>query len=609
MIFKLLLKRILLIISVAMCIVFFYATVASDKSDLTSEEDAINPWDALGFSVVGNPVYTASGIWARFNESGDLLYDIYLPWDESSDIQLVCDDEVSLTIGDKTYHNGDRFLPSSQDYIDGKIDIPGQDVDNGKFRFICTGSIPSVYMNTYSEDKNYLTDEKGNTAIGRCTVMDGAGKQDFSGDCSLKVHGNTSWFDDKKSYQFNLDYPSKLLGMSSQRKWILLARHEAYMTDTIMYQLARDTGDKYAPDFRYVNVFLNGQYEGMYLLIQKISIEGGTIKDIYDLETANNMLSDSMVSQHLTGGYMGEVLGFLGWMEVDNRLKIQTPRRWIRVRSPNNITSEQADYLTELVNEAEVALYLPDGERTKTGHVWSDYFDKETWIRQFLLQEISANMDADNCSQYFYVKENDRRIYGGPAWDFDRSLSHYIDNERLNYVVRLVHNDSISVAKNEYGILWMRQFDSHQDFHQDMKKFFFEVAEPKMLEILDDDVPVWQGQVADAVVADAIRWDSDDGHYQRLQDTELQGFRDRLKNLHDYYSNEDDYYTVTFLLPDVRASLVIPVLKGNTIGEDVLPIFRGGSDWYCEDELFTLDTVVDRDMVLTLDQPPEDEAE
>lgn len=218
-------------------------------------------------------------------------------------------------------------------------------------------------------------------------------------------------------------------------------------------------------------------------------------------------------------------------------------------------------------------------------------------------------MDADNCSQYFYVKENDRLIYGGPAWDFDRSLTHYIDNERLNYVVRLIHNDSISVAKNEYGILWLREFDTHKDFHQDMKKFFFEVAEPKMLEILDKDAPVWRDQVADAIIADTIRWDGDAEARQQSQDTDLQGFRDRLKNLHDYYSNEDDYYTVTFLLPDVRASLMIPVLKGNTIGEDVLPIFRGDSDWYYEDELFTLDTIVDRDMVLTLDQPSEDEAE
>ncbi len=609
MIFKNVLKRILLIISVAMCIMFFYSAVTTNESDITSEDSAINPWDTLGFSVATNPAYTATGIWAHFNEQGELFYDVYLPWDKSSDIQLVCDDGVSLNLNGTTYHNGDRFLPPSSEYIDGRIGIPGQEADKGKFRFISTGSIPSVHLYTYSEDKDYLIDGKGNTAIGRCTVLNGVGKQDFTGNCSLKVHGNTSWFDDKKSYQFNLDYSSKLLGMSSQRKWILLARHEAYMTDTIMYQLARDTGDEYAPDFRYVNVFLNGQYEGMYLLIQKISIEGGTIKDIYDLETANNLLSDSMVAQHLTGGYMGEVLGFLGWMEVDNYLKIQTPRRWIRVRSPNNITSEQAEYLTELVDEAEVALYLPDGEKTKSGLIWSDYFDKETWIRQFLLQEISANMDADNCSQYFYVKENDRLIYGGPAWDFDRSLTHYIDNERLNYVVRLIHNDSISVAKNEYGILWLREFDTHKDFHQDMKKFFFEVAEPKMLEILDKDAPVWRDQVADAIIADTIRWDGDAEARQQSQDTDLQGFRDRLKNLHDYYSNEDDYYTVTFLLPDVRASLMIPVLKGNTIGEDVLPIFHGNSDWYCEDELFTLDTIVDRDMVLTLDQPSEDEAE
>ncbi len=609
MFFKLPIKRILLVLSVAICFVIFFVASITGKKDDADKFDDVLPWDVAGFTVEGEPDSTASGINAYFNENGELFYDIYLPWDKESNLKLVCDKEVTLILGDEILHNGDTFLPPNLEYIAGEIDIPGQEKDQGQFRFISTGTIPSMHLVTYSESKDYLTDAKGNTAMGRCTLMDGEGNQDYSGDCSLKVHGNTSWFDDKKAYQFNLDYASKLLGMSSQRKWILLARHQTYMTDAIMYKLARDTGDEYAPDFRFVNVFLNGQYEGMYLLIQKISIEGGSIRDLYDLETANNSLGKSMVSLHLTGGYMVELLGFGGYQEIDESLRLQTPRRWMYIRSPNNITDEQRSYLSSLVNEAEQTLYLEDGKTTDSGKIWTDCFDEASWIRQYVLQEISVNMDTDNCSQYFYVKENDRKLYGGPAWDFDRSLSHYLDNERLNYIVRLLHNDSISVSQNEYGTLWLRQFNTHKDFHEDMKKFFFEVAEPRMLDILDSDVPIWRDQLADAMAADGIRWGASPEDYELVQNNDLQGFRDRLKNLHDYYSNEDDYYTVTFLLPDVRASLVIPVLKGNTIGEDVLPIFHGNSDWYCEDELFTLDTIVDRDMVLTLDQPQEDEEE
>lgn len=608
MILKIVLKRVLLFLSLAACVVIFFTAVVNDEGS-QPDKAVLDSWKVLGFNVWGNPIHTASGINAHYDDLDELLCDIYLPWDENSDLQLDCEEDISLTLGNKVYHNGDRFLPASNEYIEGKIDIPGHGVSKGKFRFISTGSIPSVHLFTYSEDKEFLTEEKGNTAIGRCTVLDGKGNQNFSADCSLKVHGNTSWYDDKKSYQFNLDYSSKILGMSSQRKWILLARHETYLTDAIMYQLARQTGDDYAPDFRYVSVFLNGQYEGMYLLIQKISIEGGTIKDLYDLETANNLLSDRMVSQHITGGYLGEVLGFLGWIEVDESVRIETPNRWIRIRSPKNPTSEQAQYLSDLANEAEKALYLPDGEKTKDGLNWSDYFDEESWIRQFVLQEISANMDTDLCSQYFYVKENDRRLYGGPAWDFDRSLRHYIQNESLSYISRSLHNDSIDDSENEYGTLWLAKLDTHQDFHQEMKEFFFDTAEPAMKEILVNDVPIWQTQVADSIVADSIRWNGDSEHYQSVQDADLEAFRNRLKYMHDYYSDEDAYYIVTFLLPDSRASLQIPVLKGNTLGEDVLPIYQDSSDWYYGDEQFTLDTVVGSDMVLTLKQPQEYETE
>ncbi len=608
MILRSVLKKALTIFSVALLIVIYLSARDTEQVETPDVFDGILPHDAIGFIVAGEPHSTASGIRTSLGDDEEHFHDVFLHWDRNSQLQLICDDEVSLILDGTTLHNGDLFSAPALDYIDGEIVIPRHESDKGQFRFISTDGIPSVHLITYSESKDYLTDEKGNTAIGRCTVMDEAGKQNFAGDCSLKVHGNTSWYNDKKSYQFNLDYASNILGMTSQRKWILLARDEEYMTDAVMYQLARKTGDDYAPDFRYVNMFLNGQYEGMYLLIQKISIEGGTIKDVYDLETANNLLSDSMVSQHVSGGYMGEVLGFRGWIEGEEQLRIQTPRRWIRVRSPNNLTEEQSSYLSELVNSAEKTLYLPDGEKTKDGLIWSDYFDIESWVRQFLLQEISANMDTDLCSQYFYVKENERLIYGGPAWDFDRSFTYFLDNERLNYLVRLIHNASIDDSVNEYGILWLRQFDTHQVFHEEMKKFFFEIAEPKLLEILDDEVHEWQSQVVDSIVADSIRWNRDSASYGR-QDMILQAFKDRLSYLHDYYSHEDDYFLVTFLLPGTRNSVVVPVLKGNTIGESVLPIFHDSADWYYEDEPFTTETIVDRDMMLTLNMSQEDETE
>ena len=51
-----------------------------------------------------------------------------------------------------------------------------------------------------------------------------------------------------------------------------------------------------------------------------------------------------------------------------------------------------------------------------------------------------------------------------------------------------------------------------------------------------------------------------------------------------------------------RVDLIIPVKKGETIGEDALPIYKDKNDWYYGKELFTTDTVITKDMVLTQEQ-------
>lgn len=375
----------------------------------------------------------------------------------------------------------------------------------------------------------------------------------------------------------------------------------SYLCDAIIYQLSRKTGDPYAPDFRYVNVYMNGQYEGLYLLAQKISIEGGTINDIYDLETFNNDSQGMETTHNISGGYLVELTGELGVQEVDESLRLETPHRWLRVRSPNNITQMQHEYISDLVNEAEDALYLHDGKSNASGKTWEDYFDKESWIRQYLLNEISANGDTDLGSLYFYVKDGERKLYGGPGWDYDKAFMRFLDNERMDYYLRALCNNSVfDTAKNTNGVMWLRQLDTHQEFHEDMKRYFLDIAEPCTRDIILEDVSGWETMIDESLKSDCVRWNRDyDGVKMSMGDI-VNAFTERLKILHNYYSDEDDFALLTFILPGSRRNLVIPVKKGNVIAEDSLPIFEDDSQWFCGDEMFTKDTIVEQDMTLRL---------
>ncbi len=605
-----------LIISSALAVCFAYVKNKSSVDNLAE----IDIYKAVGFKVPGSLNSTTSGITGWYDEEYHWYYDVYLPWDEEESLEVVCDDAVTVTIEDVPYHNGDIISVPALQLLEGDIDIEGVDHLPGKFRFIGLKDVPTVYLGLYEENKEFLTSEKGNTATGFCTVLDENGSKDLMSNCSVRVHGNTSWGNEKKSYQFNLDTESGILGMSSQKNWLLISEYvdTSFMKDAIIYTLSKELGDQYTPDFRFVNVFLDGQYEGLYLLAQKIDIGEGTI-DINDLEEINSVLQKDSLDNEYTGGYLVELADYEVTMQAEENLRIETPHRWMKVKSPSNITDKQYSYLSGLVNEAEEALYLPDGVTNSQGRIWSDYFDPESWICQYLIQEISVNLDTEYASESFYVDKDDIKLYGGPAWDFDRSINNYvgfIENERFNYPVRSVHNNAVHLYKDgSDGVLWLEALDSHEDFHNEMKQTYLESAKPVLDKILTEDVPMWRELIAHSVSNNYFRYNREEGlsgdregFINRFNDsvaTITDGFGKRADFLREYYSNEDDYNMLTFVIGDFRLSMMVPVKKGQTIGEDALPMYRGSMEWYYGDELFTTDTVVEEDMVLVQKNEPQ----
>lgn len=604
-----------LIIVLGAVLLFLTGVYINKKNNSVARFDEIAPWDTVGFVVEGMPEAAASTIQVLFNEDGSRYYDVFLPWNESDRLKVICDEAITLDIEGSEYHNGDLISVMSLTEIPGAVTVPDVGTYGGMFRFVGTEGIPSIHLGLYDAGKEYLEEAKGNTASGYCTIIDDFGDKDFAGNCSIRIHGNTSWYNEKKSYQLSLDEDTSILGMGAQRKWLLISEFvdSSFLKDAIMYQLARNSGDEHAPEFRFANVYLDGQYNGLYLMTQKIGIEGGTLSDLNDLEAENSLLQGEGLLQNVTGGYLVE-LGVLEAMQRDEGETIfESPNRYMRVKSPNNITQEELTYLSDLVNEAEEALYLPDGALTDDGKIWADYYDADTWIREYLLQEISANYDTEYASSFFYVKENDRTLYGGPGWDFDRAINDYIQfiqNESLDYQVGALHNNAIRVfEKNESGVLWLKQLDSHEDFHSQMKEFFYTIMEPELRRILAEDVPMWQQQIKGSVAANKILWEgaewsqgARDGTASVYGDTvpdAVQGLADRLDALSEYYAHEDEYSLVTFVIPECRFDLVIPVKTGQTIGKDVLPIYKDSMDWYDGEELFTTQTIVTKDIVLS----------
>ena len=92
----------------------------------------------------------------------------------------------------------------------------------------------------------------------------------------VRIRGASSQGYDKKSYALTLETPSQWLGLRESKHWILQAAavDRSLMRHKLSYDLFRslssDAGKRYATASKFVEVEVNGRYNGAYLLMERV---------------------------------------------------------------------------------------------------------------------------------------------------------------------------------------------------------------------------------------------------------------------------------------------------------------------------------------------------
>ena len=132
-------------------------------------------------------------------------------------------------------------------------------------------------------------------------VLDRRGQEDYSGPAGIELRGFTSQSAPKKSYGVETRKRSgehrnvSLLGMPADDDWVLVASYwdeSLHLRNRVAYSTARWLG-RYVARTRLVEVGLNGNYEGVYLLAEDLKLHERRVA-----------VDDSDVS----GGYLLEML-------------------------------------------------------------------------------------------------------------------------------------------------------------------------------------------------------------------------------------------------------------------------------------------------------------
>ncbi|GAA4433576.1 hypothetical protein GCM10023091_07270 [Ravibacter arvi] len=229
----------------------------------------------------------------------------------------------------------------------------------------------------------------------------------YNGGIRIRGRGNSTWLLDKKPYRINLNTAASLLGMPSVAKnWVLLANHaeKTLVRNSLALELSRYMGLPYSSPFRYVDVILNGDFIGSYLLTDHMEVRSGRV-DIEEGQPAS-----------VPGAYLVELDGF-AWQEP---YFIRTTQGLIATVKYPDLVKPQDDAkieaITNDINDFEQRLFSDIHPEAPGGYL--ERIDKSSLINWYIACEITGNSDAF-WSVYLHKRRSDNHIFLGPLWDFD----------------------------------------------------------------------------------------------------------------------------------------------------------------------------------------------
>jgi hypothetical protein len=260
-------------------------------------------------------------------------------------------------------------------------------------------NIPVVRIQTAGGAGIY---DKENYVKGRITISDPeklySDVDQFSASMGIRGRGNSTWSWPKKPWKVKLDEKASLLGMPADKEWALLANYadRTLIRNIVAMKISEICGFSWTPRMRSVEVYLNGEYQGVYTLCEHKKVS----KDRVNIDKKNDFyfeIEESMDEKTVWWTSMGVPMMF---------------------SEPEIPTPEQFDRARRLFDDFEAALHSSDTD------AYEEYVDVDSFINYYIIQELTKNVDGNFRKSSFLTKEQGGKLEMYHVWDFDLTLGN-----------------------------------------------------------------------------------------------------------------------------------------------------------------------------------------
>lgn len=293
--------------------------------------------------------------------------------------------------------------------------------------YLSSSNLPLVFINTPNGQRL-----DGNPMLVDMGIVDNGGNRNYindawngySGKAKCHIRGSSSKMFEKNNIKVEITDPSgntqvsvPLLGMPAESDWVLTAGYsdKSLMRNALTHYLFQQMGH-YSPRFRFVEVILNGEYYGVYLLMENVK-RGSSRVNIDKLSSTDNNWP------YISGGYIIQInrTGDAGWYSMFPGISGNSSHFYYKYEypQPGVITTQQMNYIKSYLDSFEIVMNSSYYSDPYAGY--RKYIDDDTFIDFFILNEFSKNVDGYRLSTFLY-KDNifdGGKLHAGPMWDYD----------------------------------------------------------------------------------------------------------------------------------------------------------------------------------------------
>lgn len=278
------------------------------------------------------------------------------------------------------------------------------------------------------------------------------------GSMKIKLRGNSSRWFDKKSYNIKLETKASVLGMPASKSWCFLANwmDKTSLRNDVAFEISRRTGLAWTPRGRYVKLYMNDRYDGLYYVVEKIKIAKNRVN-----------ISDD--------GYIVELDSYYDEVNKFHSAYISLPVNF-KEPDPDVMTPEKMQAFKDYFNEAERLIC----SGSKPDPAYLDYIDVDSYVDWLIVQELVENPEPNHPKSTYVYKDVNGKLYAGPTWDHDwytyvPGINYYTAAYTMWYKY-LMNDPTFRATMKRRWNSYKGKLESIPDYIKDRSEMIYSVA-------------------------------------------------------------------------------------------------------------------------------------